>query len=134
MKSRELSRDLPQHDRQRNSAAPARPFASPEVDIYEGQDEILLIADLPGVSGQGVTVSVEGSELIIEGRRAPGGEEPAGQAVVREGTFADFRRSFVLPHAVLPDGIRAEIERGVLRVHLPKAAAPKPRPIPIKAR
>ena len=108
------------------------PLESPEVDIYEGGDELLLIADLPGVSMDGVTVSVDGTELTIAGKRATG-EKPPGEAVALETSFADFRRSFVLPRAVDPEGIRAEIRLGVLRVHLPKAAA-KPRSIPIKGR
>jgi HSP20 family protein len=78
-------------------------------------------------------VSLEGSELTIEGTRAPG-EEPKGEVVTLEASCSDFRRTFVVPPEVDADGIRAEIENGVLRVHLPKAAAREPRSIPIKAR
>jgi HSP20 family molecular chaperone IbpA len=131
MKTGVLSKGAPQ--REPRGVAVARPFALPEVDIYEGPDELLLIANLPGVSKEGVTVSLQGMELTIEGKRASGGE-PEGKVVALEASFSDFRRIFLMPLEIDPDGIRAEIERGVLRVHLPKAAAPKPRSIRIKAR
>jgi HSP20 family molecular chaperone IbpA len=126
------SSEAPRSVRRNKRATQARPFASPEVDIYEGEGELLLIADLPGVSREGVTVSLDGAELTIEGRRSTA--EPEGEAALLETSFADFRRTFVLPREVDPDAIRAEINLGVLRVHLPKAAAAKPRAIPIKAR
>jgi HSP20 family molecular chaperone IbpA len=133
MKTGGLGREVPRGDPRGLGAALALPFASPEVDIYEGRDELLLIANLPGVSREGVTVSLQGMELTIEGKRASEGE-PEGKVVALEASFSDFRRTFLMPLEIDPDGIRAEIERGVLRVHLPKAAAPKPRSIPIKAR
>jgi HSP20 family molecular chaperone IbpA len=132
MKTGGLSKEAPRSEPRGPSAAVARPFASPEVDIYEGRDELLLIANLPGVSREGVTVSLQGMELTIEGKRASG--EPEGKVVALEASFSDFRRIFLMPLEIDPDGIRAEIERGVLRVHLPKAAATKPRSIPIKTR
>ena len=133
MKSGELSTEMPRRGARKGSAAQIRPFASPEVDIYEGPDELLIIVDLPGVSREGLTVSLEGPELTIEGKRASGGY-PKGQPVVLEASGDDFQRSFVLPREVDPEGIRAELELGVLRVHLPKSAALKPTSIPLKAR
>jgi HSP20 family protein len=121
--------ETPRRELQRQGSPPA----SPEVDIYEGPDELLLIADVPGVSGDGLTVSLSEAELTIEAKRADRGE-PEGEVIVAESSFADFRRSFVLPRGVSSEGIWAEVANGVLRVHLPKAAEPKPRSILVKAR
>jgi len=133
MKSGELSMGVLRREGRGPAVAEAGRFATPEADIYEGLGELLLVVNLPGVSREGVTVSLEGSELTIEGTRAPG-EEPKGEVVTLEASCSDFRRTFVVPLEVDADGIRAEIENGVLRVHLPKAAAREPRSIPIKAR
>jgi HSP20 family protein len=107
-----------------------RPTMAPAVDIYENADEVLLVADLPGVDKDGVDIRLEKGELTIEGKRR---KAPEGSSLAAEYKFFDFRRAFLVPRGINPEGISAEMANGVLRVHLPKAAALKPRQITVKA-
>jgi HSP20 family molecular chaperone IbpA len=98
--------------------------AAPPVDIYENVDEILLIADFPGVPNEALTVRLEGPELLIEGTQTQASS--AAARVLR------FSRAFRVPDTVDPNGIRAELSQGVLRVHLAKSEAAKPRRIEVR--
>jgi HSP20 family molecular chaperone IbpA len=108
-----------------NNQAPAtatreRQLALP-VDIYEGADELLLLADLPGVEPEGLTVSFEAPELRIEGRRGSGD------------TAGVYSRTFRVSEQIDPSGISAELTAGVLKLRLAKAAHTKPRKIEVRA-
>jgi HSP20 family protein len=91
------------------------------VDIYEGPDALLLLADLPGVEPAGLTVNFEAPELRIEGRRGSGE------------TAAVYTRTFRVSEQIDPSGISAELSAGVLRLRLAKAAHTKPRKIEVRA-
>lgn len=109
----------------------ARNYAAPPVDIYENKDELLLVADVPGVSRQNVSLSFEKDQLTIEAHRS---DESEQSVLSREYSAAvDYRRTFVVPRGIDTDKISAEIDAGVLKVHLPKHASLKPRQIEIKS-
>jgi HSP20 family protein len=91
------------------------------VDIYEDQDELLLLADLPGVEPEGLSVSFEAPELRIEGRRGSGDTESV------------YSRTFRVSEHIDPNGISAELVAGVLKLRLAKAAHTKPRKIEVRA-
>lgn len=103
-----------------------RPAVAPAVDIYESAEELLVMADLPGVTQDRLAVRVEKGELTFEGRRTAAAEREQGA----EG-LPDFRRSFVVPQGIDSEKISADLRAGVLRIHLPKSASLKPRQIPI---
>ena len=103
-----------------SSATRARQLALP-VDIYEGADELLLLADLPGVEPDGLTVSFESPELRIEGRRGSGD------------TASVYSRTFRVSEQIDPNAINAELAAGVLKLRLGKAAHTKPRKIEVRA-
>lgn len=94
-----------------------RSFATPAVDVLESDLELLLLADLPGVKKTGVKLHFEEASLILEATQSD------GQHV--------FRRSFALSENVKTEAIEAKLEDGVLAVHLPKVAPPKPLEIPV---
>jgi HSP20 family protein len=102
------------------TATRARQLPLP-VDIYEGTDELLLLADLPGVEPEGLSVSFEAPELRIEGRRGTG--EAASV----------YSRTFRVSEQLDPAGISAELNAGVLKLRLAKAAHTKPRKIEVRA-
>jgi HSP20 family protein len=108
----------------------ARPTITPRVDIVENDAEMLLLADLPGVTEQGLTVHLDDGELSISGRWS---EEPAGAVLAREFQATDYARSFILPAGIDATRISAELKAGVLRLHLPKSDAVRPRRIEVKA-
>lgn len=91
------------------------------VDIFEGADALLLLADLPGVEPEGLSVSFEAPELRIEGRRGNGE------------TSSVYARTFRVSEQIDPNGISAELSAGVLKLRLAKAAHTKPRKIEVRA-
>lgn len=110
---------------------PERPVVVPRVDIYESDADVLVTADLPGVPEGQVRLHVERDELLLEATtHVPAA---AGEAVGQEFGNVDYRRVFLLPKEIDVDGISAELQNGVLRVRLPKAAAAQPRRIEVRA-
>jgi len=107
-----------------------RPAIPPRVDIYENREEFLLVAELPGVKGEGLSINVENAELTLEATRS---SSAAGALLFSEHRDADYRRSFVLPQGIDRERIDAELKNGVLRLHLPKSDALRPRQIPVRA-
>ena len=99
---------------------------TPRVDIFENQDEILLVADFPGVPKDSLWVGLDGSELVIEGTQLA----HEGQPKIRPLAFS---RTFRVPNTVDPNGVSAELAQGVLRVHLAKSEAAKPKRIEVRS-
>jgi len=106
-----------------------RPVVSPLVDVFENKEEYLLIADLPGVAPENLGIRLDKGELAVEGTWS---EEEKGSVLAREYRPIDFRRTFLVPDAVDPERITARLANGVLKVHLPKVDAVKPRRIEVK--
>ena len=106
-----------------------RPVVAPAVDVFENESELLVVADLPGVSQDKMSIHFEKGRLTIEGKRAA----PAYRASLGEIEAADFRRTFLVPQGIDAEHIAAELSQGVLSIHLPKHASVKPRRIEVKA-
>lgn len=109
-----------------------RPGATvtPPVDIYENQDEVLVVADVPGVAAGAVDLRFDKDQLSIEAVTSE--RDESANPLFREYGRSTFRRVFELAPGIDVEKIRAQLERGVLHVHLPKAAALKPRKIEIE--
>jgi HSP20 family protein len=108
-----------------------RPAVAPRIDVFENDNEILLFADLPGVSKDNVRIDLEKERLTIEARRTDTQEE--GTELLTEYRSFDYRRAFLVPRGIDRDKIDAELSAGVLRLKLPRADSLKPRSIPIRA-
>jgi len=104
----------------------------PAVDIFENQDALVLIADMPGINSEGVDIHLKDSELTISGRPK---EEEKKQAspIYTEYESGGFLRSFTLSNVIDQTKIEASMKDGVLKVVLPKAEAAKPRQIVVQA-
>ena len=107
-----------------------RQTQSPPIDVYENPDELLLVADMPGVTSDDVAIHIDHDELTIESHRKPAQD---GRVIGSEVVRLDYRRSFTVPHGLDADKIRAEFSNGVLSLHLPKSPAIKPRQIQVRA-
>lgn len=105
-------------------------FIRPVVNIFETPDGYVLEAELPGVNKDGLSVSLEGTLLTLEGRR-PEQAVPGAETLYRESRAAGFRRVFELDPAIDAAKISARIEQGILTLALPKAEAVKPRQIAV---
>lgn len=102
----------------------------PPVDIFEDDAGFTVIADLPGVAKERLNVRVDGDSLVIEGAaEAPVGGEMA--MVYGEVLNPLYRRSFTLSRELDPSRIDAKLDKGVLRLSIPKAEAARPRRIEV---
>ena len=107
-----------------------RAWVAPRVDIFENENEVLLLADVPGVDRRGLTINLDKEELTLEGRVEA---RPPDGALGREFSSVDYRRKFIVPPGIDVGKIAAELKHGVLRLHLPKSDALKPRQIQVRA-
>ena len=102
----------------------------PRFDIWEGDDELLLFGDLPGVDVDDLDIRFENRELTIHGNVSPRYE---GEMLYGEYGIGDFHRTFTIGDAIDAEKISAEMHSGVLKLHLPKSEKVKPRRIEVKA-
>ena len=109
---------------------PGRVFL-PAVDIFETPEELVLSADMPGVSGEKVTLDLRENHLLISGEVGPLLGE--GETLVEQEYFTgDFQREFHLGSLIDQSKIEATMKDGVLRLVLPKVEKAKPRKIQVK--
>ncbi|MGM0578718.1 MAG: Hsp20/alpha crystallin family protein [Myxococcota bacterium] len=114
---------------EQHESVSARPTRMPPVDVYESDDELLLVADMPGADREEMAVDVERGLLTLRGPRAwKAAGEPLGDEL---GEF-EWERAFRLPRDLDTDSVRAEYDAGVLRIHLPKAPEVRPRRIQVQ--
>jgi len=105
---------------------------APGVDIIEKKDEIVLLADMPGVQETSVDVTIEKNVLTIYGKVEP--QAPEGYCPVScEYETGDYERSFTLTGEIDRERIEAALKDGVLRLVLPKAETWKAKKIEVKA-
>jgi HSP20 family molecular chaperone IbpA len=107
-----------------------RPTVAPRVDVFENEKELLVIADLPGIPKEALSLHVEKDTLVLEGRRPE--RKTKGSSLAAEYRSYDFRRTFALPPGLDLDKIDARLEKGVLTLTLPKQAALQPRRIAVR--
>jgi HSP20 family protein len=116
-------------DRTQESTTPTRAFM-PSADIFETEDTLTVVLEMPGVSRDNIDVSVENDILTVEGRIDFGKYEGL-RPVYGEYNVGPFRRSFRLSSRIDQGKINAEMRDGVITLALPKAAEAKPRRITI---
>lgn len=105
---------------------------TPEVDIFETDKEITLLADMPGVKAKDLLIGLRKNVLSLDGEvELPEGADEAD--VFREYRTGKYSRQFKLSEIIDQSKIDAELKDGVLRLKLPKAEAAKPRKIAVKA-
>ena len=102
----------------------------PRVDIYEAGDEIVVVADMPGVNENTVEITLEKGVLSITGTVDPVPPEGYDLAYA-EYEVGDFQRSFRLSDQIDQDKIAAHVKDGVLRLHLPKIGPAQARKIAV---
>jgi HSP20 family protein len=105
----------------------------PDVDILEKGEELLILADMPGVKSDDIDVKFEDGTLTIYGRVTNGRLERE-QFLLREYGVGDYYRTFRINEQIDPSQISAEMTEGVLTLHLPKAEQAKPRKIKVEAK
>ncbi len=104
----------------------------PDVDIYEKDSELILLADMPGTQGDKIDIGFEDGTLTIHAEVEPRQDENA-EYLLREYEVGSYFRTFQLSEAIEASKITAEYVDGVLRLCLPKSEAARPRKITVKS-
>ena len=112
-----------------NSPAREREIRHPVASVNETADGYTLELEMPGVSKDGLEISVENNELSIVGRRSTPAVE--GTLIHRESRPHNYRRSFEIDPSIDSGKIAARISQGVVTLTLPKAEEVKPRKITV---
>lgn len=104
----------------------------PRSDIYETEDNVVVVVDMPGVDEDNIDITLEKNILTLKGYTNP--EMPDGYSLVfAEYQVGDYERSFRLSSQIDSDGIEAAYKNGTLRLNLPKSAIAKTRKISVKS-
>lgn len=106
-----------------------RRYLTPPVDIYETDEEIVIIADMPGVSKDRAEVNAAQNRLTILGHIK---KDRGGRRLIRECPLNDYYRSFKLSNAIDVENIQAKILDGVLKLTLPKKVSKEEQRISIE--
>lgn len=110
----------------------AKRLYTPDVDIVERKDDIVVTADMPGVDENSVDVTLEKNVLTIYGKVEA--DIPRNHKLyVSEYGIGDYQRVFNINEEVDRDKIEASMKDGVLKITLPKAEALKTKKIEVKA-
>jgi HSP20 family protein len=110
--------------------SPQRYVFTPQIDIFETADGLVLRADLPGVSLETLDLQVQNNRLTLFGR-VPNPVGPDARLTHQEYREGDFLRSFILSENVDHDRISAKLANGVLEVFLPHAPKTEARKIAV---
>jgi HSP20 family protein len=103
----------------------------PRADIYETEDKIVVVTDMPGVGAKSLDITLEKNILTINGYVEP--EIPEGYSLAwAEYRIGDYQRSFRISDEIDREHIEATIKNGVLHLDLPKSTAAKTRKISVK--
>jgi len=103
----------------------------PAVDIFETENDVIVMADMPGANEKSIEITLEQNVLTIQARV----EEYAPEGFdlqYREYDTGDYQRSFNLPDTINRDKIDAKFTNGVLKLILPKTEPAKPKKIEVK--
>ena len=115
-----------------SEATRSTPLYRPNTDIYEADDRVIIVADMPGVSPDDVDITLEQRVLTIRGHVDQ--TEPDGyRRTYAEYGVGDYERVFTLSEEIDREKIEARQKDGVLTLELPKAEAHKPKKISVKA-
>ena len=104
---------------------------SPAIDLVEGDGEYVLKADLPGVPEDAVSIEVERDVLTVSGKRESVDEQKRDGYHRIERSYGAFSRSLKLPEGVDASAIKAQFEKGVLEITIPKPEQPQPHKVAI---
>jgi HSP20 family protein len=103
----------------------------PAMDLVETDDDFVLRADLPGLSEDEVNIELEDNVLTVSGERKSEHEDRKEGYYRVERASGSFSRSLTLPEGVGADAIKANFDKGVLEIHIPKPEERKPRKVQI---
>jgi len=103
----------------------------PPVNVWMGEDEAVLTAEIPGIDPDKLDISVKNASVTIRGSRDNNEDAEERQYLRRERAAGNFVRTFTLPFEVDADKVQAEYRRGILELTLPRSEKEKPKKIEV---
>jgi HSP20 family protein len=104
----------------------------PAVDVYEENDDVVIKAEIPGLSKEDISVQISGSTLTIKGEKKREEEVKEDDYYRCERSFGSFTRAVDLPCDVKADQVKASFKNGVLEIHMPKTEEAKKKAVTVK--
>ena len=102
------------------------------VDVRQEGEDLVMEADVPGLSQDDIEITYENGILTIAGEAKSGADEKKGGYHLRERRWGKFSRSFRLPETADGERVSAALKDGVLTLRIPTREEAKPRRIPVK--
>jgi HSP20 family protein len=112
------------------SASAARDF--PPINIWLGDNSVVVTAELPGVIRDDVTLNLQEDVLTLEGKREPKLQQENVNWQRRERAYGSFSRTVQLPYRVDADKVQARFNNGILEIELERLEADRPKKIEIR--
>jgi HSP20 family protein len=109
----------------------ARDF--PPINIWLGDNSVVVTAELPGVTHDDFTISQQEDVLTLDGKRQPTLKQENGNWQRRERAYGTFSRAVQLPFRVDSDKVQARFDNGILEIELQRLEADRPKKIEIRA-
>lgn len=131
MNEQELKVQHKQEVQHRGETTKPEKYFVPAVDIYETEEDVTVIAEMPGVTAAGVDVTLEDDVLTIRGMKEEE-DQPQARVLLQEYEIGNYQRRFTVAETIDQNNIKASMNNGMLKVILPKAAPAKPRKIEVK--
>ena len=128
----EVTKEIQDKDRAQVERTRSTNVFTPDVDILEKDESIIVLADIPGVGESGVDITLEKDVLSIYAKVEP--EVPEKHQLLRaEYGIGDYQRSFTISNEIDREKIEATVKNGVLRLVLPKAKAAQTKKITVQS-
>jgi HSP20 family protein len=103
----------------------------PAVDLYEDKDNLIVVAEVPGMTKEDIHISLQNDVLTLSGERNQQEKMKDAEIYRAERFLGRFQRTITLPVRINPDQVKATYKDGILTVILPKAEESKPRQIQV---
>jgi|SRR5208283_997330 len=104
---------------------------APPVDVYEDEHNVTLKIEVPGIDEKDIDVRIENNTLTVHGERKFEKEEKEENYRRVERQYGSFTRTFTLPNTVDQESVKADYDKGVLKITLAKKAEAKPKQIKV---
>jgi len=105
---------------------------APAVDVYEEKEEVVVKAELPGMTKDDIEVDISDTHLTLKGEKKKEGKTQGENYFACECSYGAFHRSIELPRDVQADKVKASFKNGVLEIRLPKTEETKAKEIKVK--
>lgn len=130
---REMQRLQGEMNRLFSTVDPQISHEYPPINVWLGQEDVIVTAEVPGIDPAACEISVIGDMLTISGKTYPEILKEGESYHRQERSYGSFKRILQLPFHVNAEKVEAKYEKGILRITLPRAEEDKPKKVSIQA-